>query len=111
MVWNPLRILRCPELNLQKIVNREDNSGQKTRQLSSPAHKEIKEAIIVDAGQYLYSCFVDTTFRSAKQNILNPHPCNDNGEPTSEEVTPTYEYFLEQEDRGLESTIDHCTCD
>lgn len=63
----------------------------------APPNKSCKEALEMDEGEYLVSRFAETTFRGTPRTILFLSPMGEDGEPNTEEETPTWGAFLQEE--------------
>jgi len=67
------------------------------QKISAPENKATKKTTDLPEGEYICKRFATTYFRGALRTILFLLPLGENGEPSTDEETPTHGVFLEKE--------------
>lgn len=108
IVWNPIQVLSAPDSKrievLQDLVSK--SKEYKTlsaelaknflRKIPAPSNKNTKKTTDLPEGEYICKRFAETTFRKARRTILFLLPLGEDGEPKTDEETPTHGVFLEK---------------
>ena len=110
IAWNQIKVLKAPDSGrlavLQAIGAKCEEYGAllaKTdfQKVAAPANKDTKKTTDLPAGEYIANRFAETTFRKAPRTILFLLPLGEDGEPKTDEETPTHGFFLEKEVAAL----------
>ena len=100
--WNPIRVVAAPHLRrlatLQALAEKEQEHRaeqrvrEQSRLLEAPASnpKNTKKTLDLPSGEYLCRRYASTTFRGAPRTLLFLVPAGEDGEPATDEETPTY---------------------
>ena len=110
--WNPIRVVAA--LDPRRLATHqaldeneqehqaEQRAREQSRLLEAPAPnpKNTKKTLDLPSGEYLCRRYASTTFRGALRDLLFLVPAGEDGEPATDEETPTYGHFLEGGDRG-----------
>lgn len=108
IVWNPIQVLSAPdsrrieELQTLRTKSMEYESLRVElaknflQKISAPSNKNIKKTTDLPEGEYICKRFAETTFRKARRTILFLLPLGEDGEPKTDEETPTHGVFLEK---------------
>jgi len=109
IVWNPVEVVPAPDReriqllrqigskNLDYEELREELAKNDLQRTTAPENKYTKKTTELPKGEYLCKRFASTTFRNAPRTILFLLPLGEDGEPTTDEETPTHGVFLEKE--------------
>lgn len=109
IVWNPVEVVSAPDReriqllrqigskNLDYEELREELAKNDLQRTTAPENKYTKKTTELPEGEYLCKRFASTTFRNAPRTILFLLPLGEDGEPTTDEETPTHGVFLEKE--------------
>jgi len=113
IVWNPIQVLSAPDSRrieeLQALgakskeyeALRAELAKNSLQKISAPTNKNTKKTTDLPEGEYICKRFAVTNFRKARRTLLFLLPLGEDGEPKTDEETPTHGVFLEKAIDGM----------
>ena len=80
-----------------RAVRREKAKHRGPYRCGAPLVRDKKKALDMDPGEYLVTCYAETTFRNTQRTVLFISPVDENGQETTEEETPIWGVLLQEE--------------
>lgn len=108
VVYNPIEIVSSPDpkrtASLRLLAEETDKKLSEIPDIINPLHeitppkpKEIKKTLEIPEGEYVCRHFAHTTFRNKPRTILFLQSLGEDREPTTDEETPVWGFFLQRE--------------
>jgi len=109
VVWNPIQVLSAPDSGRLALLqalgsNCEEYEALRVelaknclQKIPALGNKTTKKTTDLPEGEYICKRFATATFRNASRTILFLLPLGEDGEPPTDNETPTHGVFLEKE--------------
>jgi len=109
IVWNPIQVVSAPDSGRLAFLRalgskceeyealRVELAKNCLQKIPAPGNKTTKKTIDLPEGEYICKRFATTTFRNSFRTFLFLLPLGEDGEPATDEETPTHGVFLEKE--------------